>query len=61
MEDNQWVGGEGTGNKCNGLQNKQGCQGTRIKDTWRRPKGVESSGDGCGGGEWWEKKGDNCT
>ena len=40
-----------------------GFSGTCIKDTWTKPKGVESrvrSGDGWVGGEW-KGNGDNCT
>ena len=36
----------------------KGHQGTCLKDTWTKPRGVGSrvrGGDGCGRREWWEK------
>ena len=42
----------------------EGHQGTCIKDTWTKPKGVVSrvgGGDGWGRGIWWGENGDNCT
>ena len=40
----------------------QGCQGTCIKDTWTRPKGVGLGGAGMAGagGEWWGENRVNC-
>ena len=35
-------------------------QGTCIKDTWTKPKGV-GGGDGWGREEWWWENRDNCT
>ena len=42
----------------NGERRGTGCQGTWVKDTWTKPKGVGSRvGGGCGWGhgDWWEK------
>ena len=39
-------------------------QGTCIKDTWTKPKGVGlrvGGGDGWGREVWWGENGDNCT
>ena len=39
-------------------------QGTCIKDTWTKPKGVGSrvgGGVGWGGGPWWGENGNSCT
>ena len=60
---------EGPMNKANrgrGIigEKGEGHQGTCIKDTWTKPKGVGSSvggGDGWGGCVWWAENGDNCT
>ena len=43
----------------------KGCQGTCIKDTWTKPKGVGRI-EGGGGGGWGGQErrggnGDNCT
>ena len=38
--------------------------GTTMKDTWTKPRGVESGqagANGWGQREWWGKKADNCT
>ena len=42
----------------------EGHQGTCIKGTWTKPKGVGSRVGGRdvqGGQEWWRGNGDNCT
>ena len=52
------LGGENMGKR------RKGHQGTCIKDTSTKPKGVGSrvgGGYGWGWGEWWGENGDNCT
>ena len=39
-------------------------EGFAGKDTWTKPRGLESGEggeDGWGWGEWWEENADNCT
>ena len=44
--------------------NGEGFAGTTMKDTWTKPRGVESGeggGDGWGRGEWWGENAHKCT
>ena len=50
--------------KDNGVKWRKGHQGTCIKDTWTKPKGVGlrlGGGDGWGGGMGLGENGDNFT
>ena len=52
------------GERDSGEKQGKGHQGTCIKDTWTKPKGVGlrvGGGDGWGRGAWWGENGDNCT
>ena len=43
---------------------KKDHQGTCIKDTWTKPKGIRlrvAGGDGWSDRQWWGENGDNCT
>ena len=52
------------GKRGNGEKQGKVHQGTCIKDTWTKPKGVGlrvGGGNGWGGGDCWGGNGDNCT